>query len=157
MNETFSQHVESLHPKLEQLLLAKPFTFAQLAAQPNLPERGIYLFSEAGRHLYVGRSNNIRKRLQWHCRPSSTHNQASFAFLLAREFCDVPRASYRREGSREHLMTQSAFSEAFIAQKARLRTMSIYAVAEEVPIRQALLEMYVSISLATPYNDFDTH
>lgn len=54
-------------------------------------------------------------------------------------------------------MTLPAFSDAFLAQKARLRTMSIRGVAEEGPIRQALLEIYVSIALETSYNDFDTH
>ena len=53
----------------------------------NLPEgiplAGIYLFSEKDQALYVGRTNNLRKRLQYHTR--NNHNQATFAFLLARE------------------------------------------------------------------------
>jgi len=156
MNKTFARHVEALHPLLEKLVAANPFRFDQLAAQ-TLPTRGIYLFTENGRHMYVGRSNNIRKRLQWHCRPSSTENQASFAFLLAREKCGLLKASYKPEGSRRHLMTQTAFSNAFVEQKARLRTMSICAVEEVDSNRQALLEMYASISLETPYNDFNNH
>ena len=35
--------------------------------------------------------------------------------------------------------------------------MSVRYVSEPDPIRQALLEMYVSVSLATPHNDFDNH
>jgi hypothetical protein len=157
VNEVFARHVEALHPKFEQLLESTPFTFDELANQESLPAKGIYLFTENRRHLYVGRSNSIRKRLQWHCRPGSTENQASFAFLLAREQCGVLKASYRPEGSRKHLMTQPAFRAAFDTQKARLRAMDIRAVEESDANRQALLEMYVSMSLSTPYNDFDTH
>ena len=35
--------------------------------------------------------------------------------------------------------------------------MQIRFVDEPDPIRQALLEIYVTISLEAPYNDFDTH
>ncbi len=44
-----------------------------------------------------------------------------------------------------------------MAQKTRMRAMSIRAVEEVDSNRQALLEMYVAISLATPYNDFNNH
>jgi hypothetical protein len=157
MNEVFARHVEALHPKFERLVGARAFTFPVLATQASLPDKGIYLFSENGRHLYVGRSNNIRQRLRLHCLPSSNDNQAAFAFRLAREHCGVLKASYKPEGSRKHLMTQEVFCSAFEAQKARLRAMDIRTVGEDEPNRQALLEMYASISLGTPYNDFDNH
>jgi hypothetical protein len=35
--------------------------------------------------------------------------------------------------------------------------MEIRVVEEAVPMRQALLEMHVSVSLGTTYNDFDNH
>jgi len=35
--------------------------------------------------------------------------------------------------------------------------MDVRYVEETDPLRQALLEIYVSIVLKTPYNDFDTH
>jgi hypothetical protein len=46
---------------------------------------------------------------------------------------------------------------AFEAQKTRLRAMDIRTVGEVEPNRQGLLEMYASISLGTPHNDFDNH
>lgn len=156
MNETFARHVEALHPSFERLLAMTPFTFGQLALQV-LPSRGVYLFSEGERHLYVGRSNTIRSRLRLHCRPGSTENQASFAFLLTREACGVPKATYRPEGSRRHLLTQEVFAKSFLEQKERMRAMHIRAVEEVDSNRQALLEMYVAISLSTRYNDFDNH
>ena len=118
---------------------------------------GIYLFTEAQKHLYVGRSNSIRKRLQNHCRPSSNDNQAAFAFLLAREASGALKATYKPEGSRKHLMSLDSFKEIFDNQKARLRTMDIRVVGEADPNRQALLEMYASVCLETPYNSFNNH
>jgi hypothetical protein len=49
------------------------------------------------------------------------------------------------------------FAEAFTRAKARVRAMDLRFVEEENPLRQALLEIYVSIALGTKYNDFDTH
>lgn len=156
MNETFRRHVEALHPAYERLIASTPFKYADLAKQA-VPERGIYLLTEEGQHLYVGRSDNIRQRLKDHCAVSATHHKAAFAFRLTREACGVPKASYRREGSRADLMTQDHFRTAFEAQKARLREMDIRVVEEADPNRQALLEMYVSIALGTPYNAFANH
>ena len=155
MHEHFRQHVESLHPSFEALLTSNPFTFGSLPK--DLPKAGIYLFTEGGRHLYVGRTNSIRKRLQQHCRPGSTHNSAPFAFRLAREARNVLKATYKAEGSRAHLVQDPEFAKAFTAAKARLCAMHIRAVEESNPLRQALLEMYVAVSLEAPYNDFDNH
>jgi hypothetical protein len=156
MNETFRQHVEALHPAYERLIASAPFKFADLSGQ-RVPDRGVYLLTEADRHLYVGRSDSIRKRLQNHCRAGATHLQAAFAFRLAREASGMLKATYKPEGSRAHLMTQDHFRATFDAQKARLRAMDIRTVDEGDPNRQALLEMYVAIALATPYNDFANH
>jgi hypothetical protein len=35
--------------------------------------------------------------------------------------------------------------------------MELRYIEENNPLRQALLEIYVSFVLKTPYNDFDTH
>src|SRR5689334_3492490 len=156
MDEVFRQHVEALHPAYERLVAAPPFKFSELAKQ-SLPARGIYLLTEGDRNLYVGRSDNLRKRLLNHCSLGATHFQATFAFRLAREACGVPRATYRPQGSRADLMTQEHFRTAFDAQKARLREVDIRVVEEADPNRQALLEMYASIALGTPYNDFGNH
>jgi len=155
MHEHFRQHVESLHPSFESLLRSEPFSFGSLPK--DLPKAGIYLFTEADKHLYVGRTNSIRKRLQQHCRPGSTHNSAPFAFRLAREARGVLKATYKTEGSRAHLVQDPEFATAFTAAKARLCAMRIRVVEESNPLRQALLEMYVAVSLEAPYNDFDNH
>lgn len=132
-----------------------PVTVATLPR--DMPTSGIYLFSENSEHLYVGRTNTIRKRLQSHCRPSSGHNSATFAFRLARVITGITQATYIAEGSRANLEKHSTFGPTFIAQKQRVRMMQVRYVLEPDPMRQALLEMYVSVSLDTPYNDFDNH
>ena len=155
MNEQFRQHIESLHPSFEVLLSSAPFQFASLPK--SLPKAGVYLFSDGEQHLYVGRTNSIRKRLQQHCRPGSSHNSAPFAFRLARETRKVPKATYKIQGSRAHLLQAPDFALAFTDAKARLRAMNIRVVEECNPLRQALLEMYVAVALAATYNDFDNH
>jgi hypothetical protein len=55
------------------------------------------------------------------------------------------------------LLQDQDFVLAFTAAKARLRVMNIRVVEENNPLRQALLEMYVAVALAAPYNDFDNH
>jgi hypothetical protein len=50
----------TLAPKLERLLAMLPLAYGALSR--DMPNTGVYLFTEAGRHLYVGRSNGLRKR-----------------------------------------------------------------------------------------------
>ncbi|HEY2852717.1 MAG TPA: hypothetical protein VGJ18_07735, partial [Gemmatimonadaceae bacterium] len=62
------------------------------------------------------------------------------------------------EGRRAALaLNDVAFAAAFTAAKTRVRAMQVRYVEETDPLRQALLEIYASIVLATPYNDFNTH
>jgi predicted GIY-YIG superfamily endonuclease len=155
MNEKFQKLIESLEPSFQRLVNMKPVKVSSLPV--DVPHAGIYLFSENDKHLYVGRSNRIRQRLQEHCRPSSSHNTAPFAFRLAREATGKLNASYVEKDSRGHLESQPEFKVAFTEAKHRVGRMQVRFVSEADPLRQALIEMYVSICLETPYNDFDNH
>jgi len=155
MNEIFRNHVESLQPAFERLVTMPPVKVCEL---PNeMPERGIYLFSEGSRHLYVGRTNRLRDRLREHCRKSSTHNSAPFAFLLARLVSGFRTASYQAIGSRASLAIDEIFGQAFVDAKNRVSKMDVRYVEEVNPVRQALLEMYAAIALDTPHNSFENH
>jgi hypothetical protein len=121
------------------------------------PAKCIYLFSENGRYLYVGRTRNLRQRLRHHSNPAAPHNQAVFAFKLAREATGRTVASYSKKGSRAELQNDPQFAEAFTKAKARVHEMELRFVEETDPLRQALLEIYVAVALGTPYNDFETH
>ncbi|MBT5032297.1 MAG: GIY-YIG nuclease family protein [Proteobacteria bacterium] len=155
MNETFKQYIESLEPLYQRLMQMEPVSVVTLPKET--PLSGIYLFSEDEQHLYVGRTNTIRKRLQNHCRPGSGHNSATFAFRLARQLTGQTNATYTEQGSRAYLQNDPKFGPIFKAQKERVRNMNVRYVLEPDPMRQALLEMYVSVSLGTLHNDFDNH
>ncbi len=66
-------------------------------------------------------------------------------------------AKYSANSSRVALLVDSQFAEAFTLEKARVRRMDLRFVEENDPLRQSLLEIYVSVVLGTKYNDFDTH
>jgi hypothetical protein len=156
MNPKFAALIETLGPKLERLLAMQPLTYGALPR--DMPKSGVYLFSEKGRHLYVGRSNVLRGRHGRHCRPGATHRQAAFAFQLAREITGRTTVAYRAgEGSRTGLMLDPVFAVAFTGAKERIRGMEYRYVEEVDQNRQALLEIYCAIVLETPYNDFGTH
>jgi hypothetical protein len=80
-----------------------------------------------------------------------------FAFRLARESTGSLVAAYTVSGSRAALCAQDEFGSAFVLAKERVRSMDVRYVEEKDALRQALLEIYVSIVLKTPYNDFETH
>lgn len=156
MDATFAAAVESLHSSFEQLLAMPPSGHGRLPV--TMPLQGVYLFSEAGRHLYAGRSNHLRRRFGQQCNPGSQHNQAVFAFRLAREATGMTVPAYvSGEGSRVGLSQDPTFVAAFSAAKARIRMMEYRCVAETDQTRQALLELYCAIALSCPYNDFNTH
>ncbi len=123
----------------------------------DAPSECIYLFSEGDHHLYVGRTRRLRQRLRQHSTPGAQHNQAVFAFRLAREDTGNLQATYTTDGSRVALAADDDFSAAFHAAKKRVRGMDVRYVEETDPLRQALLEIYVAVVLETPYNVFSTH
>jgi GIY-YIG catalytic domain len=152
VNEKFRQVVESLQPKLDELVGMGPVHPAPLPA--SIPLGGVYLLSEAEKHLYVGRSDSMPTRLRDHC--SGSHRKAAFAFKLAREATGLTNPTYQRIGSRDELMTRVDFVAAFQQAQARIRNMDLRYVEEIDALRQCLLEVYVSVALATPYNRWNT-
>lgn len=156
MDLRFASVVEALHPAFERLLAMPPAGHGRLPQ--DMPLQGVYLFSEGPRHLYAGRSNHLRNRVGQHCRSGSQHNQAVFAFKLAREATGMVTPAYSTGvGSRKALAIETTFREAFAAAKARVRAMDYRCVEETDQTRQALLELYCAITLGCPYNDFNTH
>jgi hypothetical protein len=152
MDERFKRLVDRLHPAFLNLRACPPFSSAR-----GLPKKGVYLFSENGKALYVGRSDNIHRRYAEHRNLSSGGNKAAFAFILACEAAQCGKASYAKVGSRKALMENPEFRKAFDAAKNRIRDMEFRAVAEDDPTCQALLEVYCAVALATPYNGFGNH
>lgn len=155
LDAKFATAAGELHDRLVTLLNCTPFRYA--SKPRGLPARVVYLFCDDQTPLYVGRSKKFRRRLGNHCRRSSTANQSSFAFQLARQEAGIDAASYSGPHTRKNLMQTPGFVAGFARAKVRLNSLDIRYVEEPDPLRQALLEIYCAVALETPYNDFDTH
>src|SRR3954468_11725143 len=78
---SFAQVAAQLDSLLKRLLQASPHDPAN-----HLPRTGgVYLFTEEGRHLYVGQTRNFQARYRGHL--SGKENQSHFAYNLAMESC----------------------------------------------------------------------
>lgn len=155
MDKRFSALVDTLAPKLATLLAMQPITNGRLPR--DMPSSGIYLFTEAGRHLYVGRSNKLKRRYGLHTLPGSQQNQASFAYRLACESMDQRPALYQAGGGRRAHSLLPEFIEKFARAKTRVRNMEFRFVEQTDQTYQAVLEIYAAVVLNTPYNDFSNH
>ncbi len=154
MDSRYARYMENIHEKYEQLMAMEPVTME--SSLHNTPEGGVYLFSEGASHLYVGRSKRqLNKRLRGHIRKSA--KDSPLAFKLAREATGQTVTSYSGDYIREKLLSDPEFFKVYQDAKERIRRMNIRWVHEHEPTKQALLEIYVSVVLETPYNDFDTH
>lgn len=152
MDSRFAAFVEPLAGKHEEMMAKAPLKVDSLPRR--LPAAGVYVFSEGERHLYVGRSRRLRRRLIEHSHPRML--DAPFAFRLARESVGKVTPSYTRRDSRKALLADPGFLEARLRACDRIRGMDIRFVEESDPVRQALLEIYSSVVLGSPYNDFKT-
>ncbi|MEM9710563.1 MAG: hypothetical protein AAF871_17485 [Pseudomonadota bacterium] len=156
MDKKFQSFVDALHPQFERLQDAQPIQRGKFNV--GLLLEGIYLFSENGVDLYVGRSRNIQRRYGLHTRPSAKHNQASFAFQLAKKELNLGPSSYRSDAqSRDGLSKDPEFLRVFNDAKRKVREMDFKWVEERDPTRQALLEIYCAVALGTQFNSFKTH
>jgi hypothetical protein len=156
MNKNFAELIEPLDRRLSAMVEMPPILDGNLPK--NMPLEGVYLFSEKGRYLYDGRSRNIRNRYRMHRRLSAPDNQASFAFLIARKRFELVREKVEpTTWTRKNLMADETFSELFTEAKKRVSLMEFRFVAEKNDERQALLEIYCSVSLRACYNKFRTH
>jgi hypothetical protein len=148
--------VEELDDKLQALVKMAPVSEGRLPEV--MPKGGVYLFTEFGQHLYIGKSTDLRSRYSQHCCPGTWHRHASFATCLA---CDWlgDRALVYRPAARTHnaptLDNRSA--KAFTAAKARIQAMDFRFIEESDVRRRALLEIYCSVVLQIPYSDFENY
>jgi predicted GIY-YIG superfamily endonuclease len=121
----------------------------------NVPDRGIYVFyDEKDQPLYVGRSDRMRKRLLAHSRPSSGHESATFAFILAKEQLINPEIGTK---SRKALQSEEEFLKKYLETKIDVSKMRVRVIEIIEPTEQALFEIYAALELNTPYNVWENH
>ena len=153
MSVQFDQLVAKVPELLKNLEGQSFLTRDNLAGIPN---QGIYVFYQNNKPVYVGRSNNIKQRIQQHGRLSSRHNSASLAFNIAKEMMgrneQIPKFITRKE-----LEVAPGFDQAFFLARNTVAKMKIRVIEIKDQIEQALFEIYAALTLNTRYNDFSTH
>ena len=146
------------------LVKRMPILLKQLTSQPLrpwndrgiLPQKGVYVFYEKGKPMYVGRTNSMSRRLQGHCNRSSGHNSATFAFNIAKR--EAIRRGIDVQLTRSQLQVVPAFSKLYFKAKERVAKMPVRVIEINDPIIQTLFEVYAVMCLNTrEYNNFDTH
>ncbi|HEV7751797.1 MAG TPA: GIY-YIG nuclease family protein [Baekduia sp.] len=148
---------EQLRPLLDELLAAPKKTRSDHGVGGTPKTAGVYLFSdEKGVPQYVGQSRNLRRRLALHCRPSSRHNQASFAFRIAQK--TAAGAGVNIAGFRAEVAAQADFKEHFKAAKEQVAEMGVQFVEEDGPELRTVFEVYATYALGTQeFNKHETH
>jgi len=120
----FEKIISIMSELFEKLEAMEPID--RLQAKKMLPKKGVYVFYEKEMPVYVGRSKNIPSRVLNHGRPSSGHNSATFAFLLAKEEYD--RLQKKDKKTRGNLEKDPVFKNIYQEKKKRVANMKIKAV-----------------------------
>lgn len=131
---------------------------------PEVRGKGVYVFYEHGKPLYVGRSDDIRKRILVHSRPGSPAGSANFAFILTRAEWNIWDGPYwsrplPKQGSdaskkaesiknkkgtltkklpltRKSLLEDADIYRDFVYQKKRIKKMKVRVVQLDDPPKQ---------------------
>jgi hypothetical protein len=140
MHEKFAKYVDTLEESFERLVHMKPVKIRDLR-QP--PEKCVYLFSESGRHRYVGRTDHFRQRIRNHSVDSADYNQAPFAFKRAQIAFSHLKSSRGEKSediasatepiTRKEQAANPIFQQFFQRAKADLREMDLRYVEENRP------------------------
>jgi hypothetical protein len=151
MDPKFYSVVERLPPLLEELQDSSVKSRLE-----NFPTRGVYIFYENERPIYVGRSNRMKSRILEHSRPSSGHFSATFAFKMAMKAAEKIGIDMTR--TRAELLADAQFEPLFLEAIERVSKMSVRAIEIDDQVIQTLFEVYAILALDTiEYNDFHTH
>lgn len=109
MNKQFAHCVGKVASMYDALVSAAPLPMR--GGPSHSAAGGIYVLYEDGKALHVGRTRNLRRRLQGHC--SLSHYQASFAFKRARDVTGR-KADYKSGNSRLVLSQDADFRPIFL-------------------------------------------
>ncbi len=119
-------------------------------------KRGVYMFYENNEPVYVGKTDNLKRRLTEHGRAASKHNDANFAFKIAKLEWKIANANEKKI-TRNLLQEHPEFIKIFIIAKSRVSNMEIKFVEIQDPYEQYLFEFYAALHFKTKYNDFRNH
>ena len=152
--DVFDHLVADLPQLLERLLAAPAAPVAEHAQIPNAA--GIYLFSELDYAIYVGQTRKLKQRLRNHTNPLGKNNQATFAFLVAKE--EAEKVGVDTAQVRAQLEADQQFAGHFQAAKLRVSEMDVRFIELAGPIERSVFEIYAALALDTlVFNSFETH
>lgn len=153
MNRQFKQLIDQMPDLMQELNNSNYYTYGSLG---NLPQKGVYVFYDGDKPVYVGRTNRMRSRIKEHGRPGSGHNSAPFAFNMAKKQAAEKGIDLLK--TRSLLEKDELFKNLFKLSKEKITKMQIKVIEINDPNLQALFELYASIELNTyDLNSFDNH
>ena len=161
-SDAWNSVISKMPALLNALLLAK---LCDRKAMGKLPERGIYVFYEDGKPIYVGRTGRMKGRIRDHSSPSAGRGSA-FAYLIAkRELEDkgiAPAAQSGKPSSRITKADVEKHPRTISAARERIGKMQFRVIEITDPIEQTVFEVYAALHLGTMrqqggYNDFENH
>ena len=155
MNEKYRELADRMPLRLQSLLEQPPISIDDIGIT-QVPQKGVYVFSEGNKPIYVGRSNGLKKRLKQHSQISSDRYSATLAFRIAKQNTPILQNTGKRQ-TNEQLMKNSAFRKKFEAAKIRIARTKIRFIKIEDQAEQAMFEIYAAFVLDTELNDFSTH
>lgn len=169
--ESWAELMAWLPEMLRRLLASAVF---DVGSRPPAGQRGIYLFSEAGQHLYVGRTGitarsraqedsppitSFRRRFDQHVQLGRPPGASSFARRLTLERAADLDLLVRGDWWKHRATSASEVYEIYKDAKRRIGAMEcrVVAFADDIKgIRSTVAEAYVHTQLRTFYNDFST-
>lgn len=151
-NEKFDRIVAKMPILLRLLESQSPIGIDNIRIT-QVPQKGVYIFFEGNKPIYVGRSNRLKERLKEHSQRSSDRYSATLAFRIAKQNTSALRTKERKQTNAQ-LMENRDFVEEFEAAKDRIARARIRFIEIEDQIEQAMFEIYASLTLDTELNVF---
>ena len=152
MNENFKKAADKMPLLPQSLSEQSPICIGDIGIT-DVPQKGVYVFFENNKPIYVGRSNRMKARLKEHSQRSSDHYSATLAVRIAKKDISTP---YKGKTTKQ-LMEDSIFHNKFEAAKSKIAKTRIRFIEIEDQAEQAMFEMYAILALNTEFNDFGTH
>ena len=124
--------------------------------------KGIYVFYEDEKPLYVGRTDQMADRVLNHGNKPSSNSQsaATFALILAKykfkKDYNVPHGLFSKKLARK-LNACPNKMDLWLGAVDRVKRMTVRVVEVEHPHEQAVFEVYFHEKLETPFNSFINH
>ncbi len=159
-------HLDLLFLKHIDALGIKDFIELKHLEKGELPkEGGIYvLYDKEEKPIYLGRTKNIRQRIQLHIRDSSKEESATFAFNLTKKHFEESKNkdilyNAKRKRTRKDLINDKEFLSVFNKKKELVKSMKLKYILVENDVIQTIFEPYLAVKLGTynKYNSFETH